>query len=207
MIEKFMGDGALVVFGLTGRAEEAAADALGFAEDLLHRTRGAASEGAQSRAVIPLGIGLHHGPVFCGVLGDDHRLEFTVLGDAVNVASRLEAQTKVHGVAVIASEVVLRAAGAAWDGWQSIASDALPGRRGSVRMYAKYAIDPSSVDLGPDRPASGMESLEGWLRDAEGRRANCGSAKVPPFSTGPVRPGRAARDAAGENADRTGHQA
>jgi class 3 adenylate cyclase len=54
---------------------------------------------------------VHSGAVIAGCLGSGDRLEFTVIGDTVNVASRLEAETKQRGVAIIVStETVTRAA-------------------------------------------------------------------------------------------------
>lgn len=85
-VDKFMGDGMLAVFGapepLEDHAEQALAAAIAILQD--------------SRTVSPLalGIGIHSGPVVAGCVGTANRLDFTVLGDTVNVASRLEAMTK-----------------------------------------------------------------------------------------------------------------
>jgi adenylate cyclase len=141
VIDKFIGDGALIVFGLTGEPEAAAANALRFAEDLLTRMH-AAPHTENNVAELPrFGIGVHFGKVFCGVLGDEDRLEFTVLGDTVNVAARLEAHTKDLGVQLVVSEAVLCAAGQPLEFWHRIADDTLPGRDGPVGMYAREVLD------------------------------------------------------------------
>lgn len=85
MVDKFIGDGALVVLGVTGRTEQSSADALRFADHLLAALAAEAGSSISSHP-IRIGIGVHCGPLFCGVLGDDERQEFTVLGDTVNVA-------------------------------------------------------------------------------------------------------------------------
>ncbi len=104
-IDKFMGDGTLVVFGLTGSAEDGAAAAVACAGAM----QGALARHNEDRAragapPLEMGIGVHTGPVVAGNLGvPGRRLEFTVIGDAVNTASRLEGQTKVCGTPVIVS--------------------------------------------------------------------------------------------------------
>ncbi len=97
VIDKFLGDGALVVFGLPAPSEDDAARALRFARDFetaIARWNAARDDGRTVR----IGVGIHYGMVFCGVVGREDRLEFTVLGDTVNVAARLEQATKAHGV-------------------------------------------------------------------------------------------------------------
>jgi adenylate cyclase len=104
-IDKFIGDGTLVVFGLTGGVEEAAASAVTCARAMLAALAG--HNEARARAGAPplrMGIGVHTGPVIAGNLGvPGRRLEFTVIGDAVNTASRLEGETKTCGSPVIVS--------------------------------------------------------------------------------------------------------
>jgi adenylate cyclase len=58
---------------------------------------------------ILIGIGLHVGDAFCGAVGDEARLEFSVLGDTVNVAARLEQETKAVGLRLVVSRDVLAA--------------------------------------------------------------------------------------------------
>jgi adenylate cyclase len=65
---------------------------------------------------------LHAGDAFCGAVGDETRLEFTVLGDTVNIAARLEQETKAVGLPLVVSRAFLAAAGETVDGrdWQQL---------------------------------------------------------------------------------------
>ena len=103
-ILKFMGDGLLAVFHLEksrgttcDRALDAALAALAGTETL---NKELAQEG---RAPLAFGVGLHWGEVEFGNIGTRDRLDFTVIGPAVNLASRLQDLTKSAGVPVLAS--------------------------------------------------------------------------------------------------------
>ncbi|MCW6511611.1 adenylate/guanylate cyclase domain-containing protein [Lichenifustis flavocetrariae] len=135
LVDKFIGDGALVVFGVHDAEPRAAAQALAFAREL--RLDHAAARGTGNLPGYDIGIGIHYGMVFCGIVGAQDRLEFTVLGDAVNVAARLENETKTHGVDLLVSEAVLREAEEPLEQWRKLGCDALRGRREPVGIYAE----------------------------------------------------------------------
>jgi adenylate cyclase len=118
VLDKFIGDGTLVIFGLPLGPVEAAADcgasaAVACARDMLAALdRHNAERAKDGHGPLRMGIGLHTGPVIAGNIGAaGHRLEFTVIGDAVNTASRLEGLTKEAGTPLlISSETVARLA-------------------------------------------------------------------------------------------------
>jgi len=94
VIDKFIGDGVLVVFGITEKREGNAANALAAALALTDEfDRWRAKRTHAGRPPIGIGVGLHCGEVFVGALGHE-RMEFTVIGDTVNVAQRLEEMTR-----------------------------------------------------------------------------------------------------------------
>ncbi|HEX7055062.1 MAG TPA: adenylate/guanylate cyclase domain-containing protein [Burkholderiales bacterium] len=106
-VDKFIGDGMMCFFGAPQALERACDSAVAAARDMLRRldelNRAFAAEGMPSLAI---GIGLHVGEVVVGHVGSDARHEYTVIGDAVNTASRIEGLTKKLGHALVISRDV-----------------------------------------------------------------------------------------------------
>lgn len=94
-VDKFMGDGMLAVFGVPVALPAHASAAVACALDMQECMAG---------QPLPVGVGVHSGTVVAGCVGSDERLEFTVIGDTVNTASRLQAATKDLRVGVLVSE-------------------------------------------------------------------------------------------------------
>lgn len=104
-LDKFIGDGALMLFDRDGRAgDRGAAAAVACARAMLARLAALNAERESGgKAPLAMGIGIHTGEVVSGAIGAGSRLEMTVIGDAVNTASRLESLTKELGEAVVVS--------------------------------------------------------------------------------------------------------
>ncbi|MBM3524035.1 MAG: adenylate/guanylate cyclase domain-containing protein, partial [Alphaproteobacteria bacterium] len=96
LIEKFLGDGILAVFGVPQIRPDDAARALDASRAVLEEIARWPAEVAGERSPVTVGIGAHFGEVFAGTIGDGARLEFTVIGDTVNVAARLQEMTREH---------------------------------------------------------------------------------------------------------------
>lgn len=96
-IDKFLGDGILASFGAVVPAASPAADALRSADAVIDDARQWADE-REAAGLVPLEIGLavSSGRVVFGAVGDGERLEFTVIGDAVNFAAKLEKHNKTE---------------------------------------------------------------------------------------------------------------
>ena len=111
-IDKYIGDGLMATFGLPQPLPAPARNALEAAHDMLARiARLNLSLGAQGIAPLEIGIGIHTGEVLAGYVGSRKRRDFTVIGDPVNTASRLEGLTKEVGYPVVCSHAVAGAVG------------------------------------------------------------------------------------------------
>jgi len=104
MVNKFLGDGFMAVFGaplsLPNSCNSAVICSIGIFEklQLFNTTR--------TGEIVRLGIGINYGPMVAGVMGTDTRKEYTVIGDIVNTASRIESLNKEFGTSLLISQSV-----------------------------------------------------------------------------------------------------
>jgi adenylate cyclase len=145
---KFIGDGLLGVFGapqpLDDHAEQAVAAALEIAEQVGERFAGR----------LTVGIGINSGPVVAGTVGGGGRVEYAVIGDTVNTASRVEAATRETGDAVLITDAT-RALLA--DGRHTLRERPhipLKGKQAPVGLWAVQAASPVAA-AGRRIPAEG----------------------------------------------------
>ena len=105
-INKFLGDGLMIVFGAPvargDKLEARAAVSCGL-EMLAEVERINRDWEGMNRPHIAIGVGIHTGEATCGVVGAEGRLEYTLIGDTVNLASRLESTTKEKAVPILIS--------------------------------------------------------------------------------------------------------
>ena len=134
VVDKFIGDGALLVFGIPNPQSDDCTRAVACAQELLVLL----DQWNAKRGFDPpirIGIGIHTGEVYCGLIGDDKRIEFTVLGDVVNVAAKIEQATKRFNTALLASEIVVMRSGQ-FSAWQEVGREPLGGRGEHLAIYA-----------------------------------------------------------------------
>jgi class 3 adenylate cyclase/CHASE2 domain-containing sensor protein len=106
-VDKFIGDGMMCFFGAPAPLAHPARNAVAAARDMLARLdRLNANFKEHGLEPIAIGIGLHVGDAIVGHVGSDDRHEYTVIGDAVNTASRIEGLTKKLGCALVISRDV-----------------------------------------------------------------------------------------------------
>ncbi len=107
VLDKFIGDAVLAVFGVpvgTGSVAGAAAAAVACAQAMGRRLDDLNVRRAERGAApIRIGIGLHTGELVAGNIGSPKRMQYTVIGDTVNVGARLESLTKDHGRRILLS--------------------------------------------------------------------------------------------------------
>ena len=110
-VDKYAGDSVMATFGALGEGPDDAGRALRCARAMLTAVDGwNAKRAARGASTVEIGIGLHYGPVVVGNVGEQRHLQFTVIGDTVNVASRMERLTRDHDTPVLASADVIEAA-------------------------------------------------------------------------------------------------
>ncbi|NET79314.1 adenylate/guanylate cyclase domain-containing protein [Okeania hirsuta] len=102
-LDKFMGDALMAVFGAPLPLENHALMAVKTALDMRHRLR-KFNESRPDRPQFKIGIGISSGEVVSGNIGSKKRMDYTVIGDGVNLSSRLESITKHYGCDIILSE-------------------------------------------------------------------------------------------------------
>ncbi len=113
-INKYIGDGLMIVFGAPidrGDKEEARA-AVDCGLEMLDEVERMNKDWAGTgRPVVKIGCGITTGEATCGVVGAERRLEYTVIGDTVNLSARLESTTKEFGVPILISEATAQLLG------------------------------------------------------------------------------------------------
>jgi class 3 adenylate cyclase len=110
VLDKFAGDAVMAVFGAPRPAADHAKRALSCAAAMQRRQLALNDEAQRDRLpAFQIGIGVNTGTVIAGTLGGAGRLDYTVLGDAVNIAQRL--QSEASGGEILAAAVTVRLAG------------------------------------------------------------------------------------------------
>lgn len=105
IVDKFIGDAIMATWGAAysrgNDAENAIDAALTMRKELIKFNEG---RGEAKKPIIKIGCGINFGPVIAGQIGSEERLEYTVIGDAVNLASRVEALNKPFGTDILITE-------------------------------------------------------------------------------------------------------
>jgi adenylate cyclase len=133
-VDKFVGDGIMALFNAPRPLPEhagAACRAALHSQARLRELRAGWRE--HGRPPLRARIGLHTGDAIVGNIGTPDRFDFTVMGDAVNLASRLEGLNKLYGTEILASEEVRLAAGPGLE-WRTIDRVAVVGRAGGTTI-------------------------------------------------------------------------
>ena len=140
-IDKFIGDSIMALFGTT--ADDAVRAALHMLAALRDYNLGRLRAGYEP---IRIGIGLNSGPLLLGVVGGASRLQGTVIGDAVNVASRVEGLNKTYGTSLLLTgNTVERLACAERYAMRHIDTVRVRGRQRSERIYELYQADAPEI--------------------------------------------------------------
>ena len=165
----FLGDGIIAVFGAPLDQPDHRDRAIEAARDMLARL-----DAFNARVDAPdfrMGIGINTGTVMCGTVGSERRLEYTVIGDAVNTASRIEGMTKDTGHPVHVSEATIAGTTRA-QGFVEIGEHAVRGRSQTIKLHglAELAPPPPAVRferVRPGGPSADESSSAGTTLDRQ----------------------------------------
>jgi adenylate cyclase len=147
VINKFLGDGLMVIFGAPlddpYQEEHAITAAIEMQQELRTLCEQWQSNG---RHGFKMGIGINSGNAIVGNIGTRERMEYTALGDTVNVASRLQGATKETGAEVLVSEPTYDAVRGIFE-WKPLGEIQVRGRAGHICIYA---VEGKSTQQSPD---------------------------------------------------------
>jgi adenylate cyclase len=147
-LDKFMGDGLMVLFGAPLPDSDQELNAVRAAVEMQRELSRLSKEWTRNgESAVKIGIGIHTGQAIVGNIGSSRRMEYTAIGDTVNLASRLESTTKTLGVSILVSESTYQAAR---EGFPFVerGSVTVKGRHQPVAVYSVDA-DELSVDSRP----------------------------------------------------------
>jgi adenylate cyclase len=149
IVDKYIGDAIMAFYGAPVKHENDALAAVYSGFEMLDALKDFNRRQASlERPVFRIGIGLNYGLMTVGNIGSDRKMDYTVMGDMVNLASRLEGLTKIYDVPFIISESVRRKVGDALP-CRLIDTVAVRGKKAGVRIYH------------PRQKLSGAE-IKGW---------------------------------------------
>jgi len=136
MLNKFMGDGLMAVFGALDEDPYQEENAIKAALGMRNVLEGMRERFQAERQIdLKIGIGINTGIALVGNIGSNQRMEFTAIGDTVNLGSRLESATKELGTDIIVSEYTYVAARTKFQ-FRSLGQIAIRGRENPVTAYA-----------------------------------------------------------------------
>jgi adenylate cyclase len=165
-VDKYIGDSIVAVFGAPAddpnHAANAARAALDCCAKLAELNRDSA---AFQRHPLAQRIGINSGEAVVGNLGSQRRFNYSVMGDAVNLASRLEGANKFYGTTIIASEATVALAGDAF-AWRELDAIRVKGRTQALKIYELMALSSQLSEAQQEAASDYAEGLKHW-RDRE----------------------------------------
>jgi adenylate cyclase/guanylate cyclase len=139
-VDKYIGDSIVAVFGAPADDHDHAANAARAALDCCRRLAELNRDSATFRECkLAQRIGINSGEALVGNFGSRRRFNYSVMSDAVNLASRLEGANKFYGTTIIASEATVALAGDAF-AWRELDSVRVKGRNQALKIYQLVAM-------------------------------------------------------------------
>lgn len=137
VINKFIGDAVMAIYMPQLGSDDHARDAIVSAVEMRRALEEFNRCGVKPAGEIKFGIGIHTGTLVAGNIGTTSRLEYTVIGDTVNIASRVESKTKDYQADILVTSDVYEKAAAALEGvkFEKAGETSLKGRNQPVEIY------------------------------------------------------------------------
>jgi adenylate cyclase len=154
MLDKYIGDAVLGVFGIVQHVDNHAERALQTAIDMSQRLI-RLNDGLQAVGLpmLSIGIGLHTGELLVGSIGSVRRLDYTVIGDTVNLASRIEGLTRSYPVEILLSDETRQAVSQSIP-LHEIATVTVKNRAQPVRLWSPAPPNAATApELNPQGPS------------------------------------------------------
>jgi adenylate cyclase len=156
-LNKFIGDGLMVLFGvpLSNGVEADAARAVRCAQKMIRRVDELNREhpAGSHFPKLKIGVGIHTGQLTCGNIGSAKRLEYSVIGETVNLASRLESLTKEFQVDIVMSESSYVAVRNSFSGLRDLGPSPVRGFDHPIHLYSISVEADQSLSVGPHLPS------------------------------------------------------
>jgi class 3 adenylate cyclase len=173
IVDKYIGDSIVAVFGAPAddrdHASNAAQAALACSARLAELNRSSAAFGGHE---VAHRMGLNSGEALVGNIGSRRRFNYSVMGDAVNVASRLEGANKYYGTTIIASETTVALTETKF-AWRELDAVRVRGRSGPVRIYELLAEAGQETPQQVASAAAYAEGLAHWRTRGFDAAATC----------------------------------
>ena len=144
-LDKYIGDGLMATFGTPSAGPMDATNAIAATRQILRElVRWNHQREARGERRIRIGVGLHFGQATLGDVGTDQRFELTVVGDTINIASRIEQLSRLVRTAVVASDDIVQQAIAecgqeAIEGFRDLGAHRVRGRQALIRLWGLSA--------------------------------------------------------------------
>ena len=164
VLDKFIGDAVMAVWGNLGLHIDPIRDACNAVKAALAMQKELVDlnilRGQRGAPPLAMGVGINHGEAVVGNIGSDQQMNFTVIGDSVNLASRLEGTTKEYGVGLLISETVEELVRPFFH-LQTVDSIVVKGRVKPVMTYTVHGLKEESL---PAEKMSYLEKFEEAMR-------------------------------------------
>jgi adenylate cyclase/guanylate cyclase len=172
-VDKYIGDSIVAVFGAPADDPDHAANAARAALDCCARLAELNSTSVAFRdCQLSQRIGINSGEALVGNFGSRRRFNYSVMSDAVNVASRLEGANKFYGTTIIASEATVALAGDAF-AWRELDAVRVKGRSQAVKIFELLARRGDLPDARQAPLKNYAEGLAHWRARAFDLAAQC----------------------------------